>query len=683
MKNKKLPFILSLLVCVTMLNPINLTAPSGVPLMPIQRPEAKADSAAPADNAPSVYAMPQTVLEKAIVDASSINGVNDPAELETFLDELFSKQMTDYGIAGLTFSLVKDGQVFFQKGYGYADVENQVPVDAAETIFRTGSVTKLFTWTAVMQLVEQGKLDLDADINAYLDFKIPDTFPEPITLRHLLAHTAGFEELALGTKAAAYDQIQPLGEYLATHMPARVRPVGLAGVYSNYGADLAGYVVERVSGMPYADYLEANIFKPLGMEHTTARLPLPAELESQLSTGYSVTQGTLQPGTFQIPNTQPDCCVSSTAADMARFMIAHLNGGQLPDGSGKILESETAKQMQTSLWSPDARLKGGFAYGFMEVVLNGQRILYHGGDINPFHGLLVLIPEQNFGFFVAYNTDTAASLWTLDLLSFVDHYFPQTKVSTQPAEGFDAQAGRFAGYYRPMRGAYTTLEKVNVLKTWAAVKPSHDGALLWQPALSPFSVRIVESEPLLFVEPQSGLTSSVFTEDSRQNIKYVFDALPAGMPYEKLPWHANPYLHYGLLGACVLFFLSTVVVLPIGFIIRLFKKGKPIPQTMAKAARWLAFVVAALDLVGLGFFMVVFVGNGDIIFYAQMSTIRIMLAVWLIAAILAVPLLVLTVISWKNHYWGAASRVHYSLMAIAALAFVWFLNYWNLLGFRY
>ncbi|MGA9397340.1 MAG: serine hydrolase domain-containing protein [Anaerolineaceae bacterium] len=681
MKNKKLPFILSLLVCVTILSPISLPSPSGRPLQSLQRPQAKADTSAPADNSPSAHAKSQASLEGTSVDASSVKGVKDPAELETFLDDLFTKQMTDYGIAGLTFSLVKDGQVFFQKGYGYADLENQTPVDPANTIFRTGSVTKLFTWTAVMQLVEQGKLDLDADVNTYLDFKIPDTFPEPITLKHLLSHTAGFEDLALGTKVAIYDQIQPLGQYLTSHLPARVRPVGLASVYSNYGADLAGYIVERVSGMPYADYLETNIFKPLGMEHTTARLPLPAELVLQLSTGYSAIQGTLQPGIFQIPNTQPDCCVSSTAADMARFMIAHLNSGQLPGGTGKILETATTKQMQTSLWTPDVRLNG-FAYGFMEVVLNGQRILYHGGDINPFHGLLVLIPDQNLGFFVAYNTDTSASLWALDLLSFVEHYFPQTKVTAQSPEGFDAQAVRFSGYYRPMRGAYTTLEKVNVLKTWAVVKPSHDGALLWQPALSPLSIRIVESEPLLFVEPQSGLTS-VFTEDSHQNITYVFDALPAGMPYEKLPWHANPYLHYGLLGACILLFLFVVLAIPADFVLRLFKKGKPISQSLAQAARWLAFLVATLDLVGLGFFLVLFIGRGDAIFYAQMSILQIMLAAWLIAAILIVPLLVLAVLSWKNRYWGVASRVHYSLMAVAALAFVWFLNYWNLLGFRY
>ena len=356
--------------------------------------------------------------------------MDDPAELEAFLDDLFTQQMTDYGIAGLTFSLVKDGQVFFQKGYGYADLENQTPVDPAATIFRTGSVTKLFTWTAVMQLVEQGKLDLDADVNTYLDFKIPDTFAEPITLKHLLSHTAGFEDLALGTKVAAYDQIQPLGQFLASHMPARVRPVGVAAFIPTMGL-----IWRATSSNGFRACLtriiSRRIFSNLWAWSTQQPVcPYPPSWRPSYPPDTAALQGTLQPATFQIPNTQPDCCVSSTAADMASFMIAHLNGGQLPGGAGKILETATAKQMQTSLWSPDVRLKG-FAYGFMEVVLNGQRILYHGGDIDPFHGLLVLIPDQNLGFFVAYNTDTSAGLWAADLVSFVEHYFPQEKITPQ------------------------------------------------------------------------------------------------------------------------------------------------------------------------------------------------------------------------------------------------------------
>src|ERR687889_2070987 len=121
-------------------------------------------------------------------------GPTDRAELEAFLDEELGKEMQKHHIAGAAVSVVKDGELFFAKGYGEADVEKGIPVDPKQTIFHVGSVGKLFTWTAVMQLVEEGRLDLDADINTYLDFRIPDTYPHPITLKHLLTHTAGFED---------------------------------------------------------------------------------------------------------------------------------------------------------------------------------------------------------------------------------------------------------------------------------------------------------------------------------------------------------------------------------------------------------------------------------------------------------------------------------------------------------
>jgi CubicO group peptidase (beta-lactamase class C family) len=617
--------------------------------------------------------------------ASPVHGLKDPAELETFLDDLFTKQMEEYHIAGMTFTMVKDEQVFFQKGYGYADLEKRTPVDPASTLFRIGSVTKLITWTAVMQLAEQGKVNLDADINTYLDFKIPDTFPEPITLKNLMTHTAGFEDRAYGWAVSSEDPSQPLGQFLASHIPARVRPVGQLAAYSNYGAALAGYIVERVSGMPYADYVQTNIFNPLNMDHTTARLPIPPELASQLSIGYTSIPGSIQPGAFEIMGTQaqPAGAISATAADMARFMIAHLNGGQLTGGKETILDAANERLMQTSLWTPDERLTG-FAHGFMECVLNGQRILYHSGDTQFFHSLLVLIPNQNLGFFISYNTDTSAGVWMLDLLSFLEHYYPQDKLALQPPDGFDARASRFAGFYRPMRGSYTTIEKADVLKNWIEIKPSGDGALLVGSAFSPGTARLVEVEPLLFREPQYGLTS-IFVKDQQENITAVSDLLPAGLPYEKLPWHANPNLHYGLLGVCSVLFLSAILAASAGFLLRRFKKGKPRSQPpFSRASRWLACLVAVLDLVALGIFLVLFIGKGwDAIAYGQMSTIDAMLVAWLAAAVLTIPFIGFTVLAWKNHSWGVGSRVHYTLITIAAVAFVWFLNYWNLLGFRY
>lgn len=206
--------------------------------------------------------------------AQVVPPLDDPAALAEFFDREMAAQMAEHGIAGGAIAVVKDGSVLFQKGFGHADVEAERPVDPETTMFRVGSVGKLFTATAVMQLVEQGQLDLDEDVNAYLDFAIPETYDEPVTLAHLLTHTAGFEARWIGMWPDSEEGVEPLGEWLRDHRPARVRPPGIVVSYSNYGMSLAGYIVERVSGLAYGDYVEQHILAPLGMDHSTASQPV-------------------------------------------------------------------------------------------------------------------------------------------------------------------------------------------------------------------------------------------------------------------------------------------------------------------------------------------------------------------------------------------------------------------------
>src|SRR5205809_3067196 len=208
------------------------------------------------------------------------------ADFETFLDALIPSQLRNRNIAGAVVSVVKDGQVLFQKGYGYADFEAKKPVLPEQTLFRPGSISKLFTATAVMQLVEQGKLDLDRNVNDYLDFTIPKTYPEPVTLRQLLTHTAGFEETLKNLFVAHENEIKPLRTYLLNQIPARIFPPGKVPSYSNYGFTLAGYIAERVSGEEVERYIDNHILKPLRMTNSTFNQPLPPELAAQMSKGY-------------------------------------------------------------------------------------------------------------------------------------------------------------------------------------------------------------------------------------------------------------------------------------------------------------------------------------------------------------------------------------------------------------
>jgi CubicO group peptidase (beta-lactamase class C family) len=386
-------------------------------------------------------------------------GVTDSAELGNFLDDLLGSEMEEHHIAGAAISVVKDGKLFFAKGYGYADLEKGIPVDPEHTLFRIGSVTKLFTWTAVMQLVEQGKLDLDADINTYLDFHIPDTYPEPITLKHLLTHTPGFEDRFFEVLASDADSLVPTRDWLVSHMPARVRPPGMAAAYSNYGTSLAGYIVARVSGQPYDQYIQENILNPLGMMHSAAQSPIQTDLRAQASVGYTYEDGAFKPFPDYLgqPAFVPAAAISASATDMARFMIAHLQDGRYGDANtpeARILKEATAQQMHNTLYTPDPRLSGT-AYGFFDFSDNGQRTLGHSGESHPFNTLLLLLPDQNLGVFVSFNSEGGGNLTNQHLgfeRAFFDHYYPAPAVDTiQPPADFAKRAARFAGSYRLTR----------------------------------------------------------------------------------------------------------------------------------------------------------------------------------------------------------------------------------------
>ena len=459
----------------------------------------------------SSLAMPAVVLASAsatnVHTAPSIQeGPSDPAELEAFLDDFFAGAMEEYHIAGAAIAVVKDGQLFFAKGYGYADIKNKIPVDAEQTIFRIGSVGKTLTWTAVMQLVEQGKLDLNADVNTYLDFRIPDTYPQPITLKHLMTHTSGFEDRLIGSLVSDASDVIPAREWLISHMSARVRPPGEAAGYSNYNAMLAGYIVARASGEPYEQYIQKHIFDPLGMTHSTVQPQMPEDLRPYASVGYTFADGAFQPFPDYIaqPAGLPSGFHRASVTDMARFMIAHLEDGRYSDANipeARILDEIAARQMHSTLYTPDPRLLGS-AYGFADISDNGQRTLGHQGYGPPMNSQLLLLPDQRLGIFVAYNSLGAreGALTTQHFgfqRALFDHYYPASAVeSIQPPVDFAERASRFVGAYRLTEYSETTIERIQGLFSAIEVSDSGDGALL---VPSPWGEwRFVEVEPLYF-----------------------------------------------------------------------------------------------------------------------------------------------------------------------------------------
>jgi CubicO group peptidase (beta-lactamase class C family) len=620
-------------------------------------------------------------------------GPTDRTEMEAFLDNLLAQEMGEYHIPGAAVSVVKDGMLFFAKGYGYADLENKIPVDAEQTIFPTGSVGKLFTWTAVMQLAEQGKLDLDADVNTYLDFRIPDTYPEPITLKHLMTHTAGFEDQWFEYFAWDADGVTPVGEWLATHIPGRVRPPGEVVAYSNYGAMLAGYIVAQVSGQPFQQYIQNHIFQPLGMKRSFANFPLPPDLRAHTSKGYWSSDGVYQ----AVPE-QPDDYMGKTAmgpaggffssvTDMAHFMITHLQDGIYVDASTemRILEESTARQMQNTLYTPDPRILGT-AYGFFDFSDNGQRTIGHSGGTLGFTTMLLLLPDQNLGVYVVYNSESSGRLTTQHVgfqRAFFDHYYPASEVEPiQPPADFKERASRLAGSYKSTWSAYTTFEKFgNLMSPPIEISDPGDGALLL--TLKGVEVRLVEVEPLYFRQTD-GPFGVVFREDDQGRITHIFTDFAPQEAYEKLSWYETTSFNMALFLGCVLVFLSMI---PVALVRAIRKRGLSVDRKLtprsASMANWTIVVISVLNLLFVAGVARMFFFNLGFPRFGVSLIDRIVIGLGVLSAALTVGALVYTVLAWKNRYWGIAGRIYYTLVTVAAAAFVWFLNYWNLLGWRF
>ena len=597
-------------------------------------------------------------------------GLRDRAELEAFMDGVMAAQLRDHHVAGATVSVVKDGALFFTKGYGVADVRQQRPVIGDSTMFRIGSISKLFTWTAIMQLAEQGKLDLNTDINKYLDFKIPATFPQPITLTNVMTHTPGLEEEPrdLFTEDSAH--IMPMGKWLPAHMPKRVRPPGTYASYSNWATATAGYIVERVSGMPFDQYIEQNILEPLGMTSTTTRQPLPARFASQMSGGYEWKGGEYKPHKWEIiTGAWPAGSVSATAPDMAKFMIAHLNDGEY--NGHRILAAATAQKMHTRIFGHDPRLNG-FAYGFYEKSSHGVRIIGHGGDTQWFHSDLALIPSDRIGVFVSYNTNTGSQLsFSPFLAQFLDHYYPEPHpplVSKATKE----QLQRFAGEYTANRTSYSTFMKVASLFDVTTVGVADSGMLTAN--LLGQQMRLVPVDSLLFRDITSR-EPVAFRADPNGHITHAFVGMVPMEAFERREGFGSPRVHLFVLGLGIVVFVLTAGAA----LVRRFTPRDRRPPRLPGRAVLVGASVAFLAGAG-----AIAASAADIqdILYNRLGKLEAALALPVIGALLTLGALVAAVRQWRSGTGTRWERLRYSAVVLVALLFVWSLNAWNLLGWH-
>jgi CubicO group peptidase (beta-lactamase class C family) len=490
----------------------------------------------------------------------------DRNDLDAWLDGLVPYALKSGDIAGGVVLVVKDGTVLLQKGFGYADVEKRIPFDPQRTMTRIGSTSKLFTWTAVMQLVERGKLDLNRDVNDYLDFKVSPAQGKPITLLDLMNHRAGFEEGLKDLLATDPHNLESTETYLKQHPRPILFPPGAVPAYSNYGAALAGYIVERVSGEPFERYLEHHIFSPLGMFHTTSDQPLPARFNGEVSRGYRTASTPPQP--YELVVTRPAGSITTTASDMADFMIGHLQQGRL--GDYEMLRSQTAQLMH----SPSETGLPGFstmAHGFFYDNINGRVVIGHGGDTVMFHTELDLLPEEGVGIFYSFNSrgrDNAVYGLRKALFdSFMDRYFPKSAptpdlptLATAPRDALE-----IAGRYQSSRRIEHGFLSVFYLLQQSMITANPDGTIAAARGFEPGEDTFHEVGPGLWRVVGGTHELALQRVDG---VKTVIDSEEPTSVLQAVPFIRSASLNLTLLLSSLAILVATVIAWPASWFVR-------------------------------------------------------------------------------------------------------------------
>lgn len=473
-------------------------------------------------------------------------------DVNAWLDGKLPDALKNEDIPGAVVSVVKDGQVVTTRGYGWADTGasggQPVAVDPQKSLFRVASISKIPTSIAAMQLVEQGKVDLDTDISAYLDFEIERRFDEPLTLRNLLTHSAGFEE----SIRMAQDETD-LEAYVKTNPPVQVFEPGSTPGYSNYGMALAGYIVQRVSGQPFETYVREHVLEPAGMTSSTYEQPLPKDMAGSLGPGYTST-GEEVP--FELMGDFPAGSLTVSAPDFAAFMNAQLSR------SPKLLREETWEQM----WSPGLgeerlgnRAKAGeMGLGYFDLSRHGRRVVGHGGDIVGWHSQFELYPEENTGIFISYNgdgndSDSSNNLREDLAQGFADRYFPGETVKASGSKDSAERARQVAGSYVPSRVPWASFAAAWVPTLFpATIEQTGDGGL------KDGKTQYVEVEPWVWRQVDGRSAFAAQVEDG----KVV--SLSQGPALTLIPMTPVQQMLAPVFGICLVLLLVVTVAWPIG-----------------------------------------------------------------------------------------------------------------------
>ena len=551
-------------------------------------------------SSPSAAGAPPSAAPVPAAPATAAAAPLTAADANAWLDGYLPYALATGDIAGAEVAIVRDGEVVTERGFGFADVEKRTPVDPRVTMFRPGSVSKLIVWTAVMQQVEAGKIDLDADINKYLDYQVTGLAGKPITMRELLQHTAGFEEHAKGVISLS-NNLPTFEEMLKAKVPARIFPPGSTPAYSNYGASLAGYIVERVSGEPFDAYLEKHIFQPLDMTHSSFRQPLPAALEPFMARGYRLGSGEAEP--FEYVGPRPAGSMSASADDMAHFMIAHLQDGEYH--GTRILSAASAELMHNSPYADGLGPLNRMELGFFETNINGREVIAHLGDTEFFHTSLHLFLKDKTGLYASFSSPgregAVQTLRSQLFQDFADRYLPAAVPHAVTAQ---VDAATQTAHSALMSGAWDVSRRAdtNFLVALGFIGQTKVGANKKGELVLPFPGpnakprHWVEVAPFVWQDVNGHDRAAAKVVDGRP-VRFSFDFLSPFMVFDRAPWYSSSSWLMPLFMASFAALLLTVLVWPVAAIVRR-RCHAPLALDPGSRRAYLGSRIGALAIVG-------------------------------------------------------------------------------------
>ncbi len=524
-------------------------------------------------------------------------------DLDSWLDGYLPYALASADIAGAVVVVVKDGQVLTEKGYGYADIKSKRPVDPKATLFRPGSVSKLFTWTAVMQQVEAGKIDLDADVNRYIDFKIPAYDGKPVTMRDLMTHTAGFAETIKHLFPADTKALLPLDKFISHWTPNRIFPPARSRPIRTMARRSPATSCSAPRASRSTSMSRVTSFAPLDMNHSSFSQPLAPDLLAGMASGYLKASGPPQP--YEVVGPAPAGSLATTGDDVSRFMIAHLNNGQY--GAGRILQEATARQMH----APQKQFVpplNGMALGFYHEDRNGHEIVGHGGDTVAFHSDLHLLLNDGVGIFISMNSAGKGGLVQNireDLLSgFMDRYYPAPNPVLPTAATAKAHAALMQGVYWSSRRVDTGFLRVLSLLGQMKVAANKDGTLVVSSLKDDAGAPLVWREvgPFVWKDASGKHTLAAVVKDGKVT-GFAEDDLGAIMIFQPVPFAASSSWNIPLLMGMCGVLLTALALWPIQAIVRR-RYGQRFPLSGRTAMLYRAVrVTALLDLLALAGFV--------------------------------------------------------------------------------